>query len=846
MSNTETSSRIQGLIDELYREDPQIETERACLLTESYKQTENQPMVIRRARAFEKIMNEMTVVIRPDELVVGNFAVSPRGVQIFPEFSNKWLEEEFDRIEQRKGDRFRISDATKKTLSDVFKYWNGRTSQELATQYMYPETITAMDIGAFTVGNYYFNGVGHICVDYRKVLEKGFKGIIEEAAVALLALDKGDPDAVKKSHFYEAVIISANAVVTYAKRFVALAQSEAAKETNSKRKEELLQIARHCEKVPESPAETFWEACQSFWFVQAAIQIESNGHSISPGRFDQYMYPYYEKCVKNGSMSECEAQELLDCLWVKLNDVNKIRDEASTKGFGGYPMFQNLIVGGQTCGGRDATNELSFACLTASAHVKLPQPSISIRVWNKTPDSLMEKAAEVTRLGLGMPAWYNDEVVIPAIENRGVNLNDARDYCIIGCVEPQVGGKTEGWHDAAFFNMLKVLEVTLNNGMDGQVEVGPKTGELTSFQSYEQLENAYRKQMEWFVKLLVNADNAVDVAHGERIPLPFLSCMVDDCIARGKTLQEGGAHYNFTGPQGVGVANVGDALMAIKTLVFEQKKLTLAQLKEALTSNFGQEDTRACSSAPPPASCCGSQPNVANADIAQLVASVVAQLLAQTSTEATPVAQANSSATEGEYIRQMLINGAPKYGNDLDEADDIAREAALIYCTEVQRYKNPRGGQFQPGLYPVSANVPMGQACGATPDGRLAGQPLAEGVSPISGYDKNGPTAALNSVAKLDHYIASNGTLLNQKFHPSALSGKEGLSNLAALVRSYFDHKGLHVQFNVIGKETLQKAQQDPERFKNLVVRVAGYSAHFVSLDKTIQDDIISRTEQHF
>ncbi len=535
-------------------------------------------------------------------------------------------------------------------------------------------------------------------------------------------------------------------------------------------------------------------------------------------------------------------------MWVKLNDVNKVRDEASTKGFGGYPMFQNLIVGGQTKAGRDATNELSFACLQASAHTKLPQPSISIRVWNKTPDELMKKAADVTRLGLGMPAWYNDEVVIPAMENRGVGLNDARDYCVIGCVEPQVGGKTEGWHDAAFFNMLKVLEVTLNNGMDKGVKIGLETGEVTSFQNFEELENAYRKQMEWFVKLLINADNAVDVAHCERIPLPFLSCMVDDCIARGKTLGEGGAHYNFTGPQGVGVANVGDALMAIKSLIFEQKKLTLAQLKETLNSNFGHDASCTTSSELPVTSSGGQQTSSLNIDeLTQMIASMVRQMVEKNNATPAPFAQLTTpSAREGEYIRQMLINGAPKYGNDLDEADDMAREVALIYCTEVQRYRNPRGGQFQPGLYPVSANVPMGQACGATADGRLAGQPLAEGVSPISGYDKNGPTAALNSVSKLDHFIASNGTLLNQKFHPSALSGQEGLNNLAALVRSYFDQKGMHVQFNVIGKETLEKAQQNPEKYKNLVVRVAGYSAHFVSLDKTIQDDIISRTEQHF
>ncbi|WP_434778169.1 glycyl radical protein [Neisseria sp. Ec49-e6-T10] len=844
MNNAEikVSSRIQGLIDELYKDHPQIESERACLITASYKQTENQPMVIRRARAFEKIMNEMNIVIRPNELIVGNLTTTPRGAQIFPEFSNKWLEDEFDKLEKRSGDIFKISSDTKQKLSEAFRYWDGKTTQELATEYMYPETITAMDAGVFTVGNYYFNGVGHISVDYRKVLQKGFKGIIEEAAQQLIALDKGDPQAVKKSHFYEAVIISANAVITYAKRFAALARSQAQIATSTKRKEELLQIAKHCEHVPEQPARTFHEALQSFWFVQAAIQIESNGHSVSPGRFDQYMYPYYEKCVINGSLTEEDAQELLDCLWVKLNDVNKVRDEASTKGFGGYPMFQNLIVGGQCKDGRDATNPLSYACLTASEHTKLPQPSISIRVWNKTPESLLEKAAMVSRVGLGMPAYYSDEVIVPALENRGVSMADARDYCIIGCVEPQVGGKTEGWHDAAFFNMVKVLELTMNNGFNNGIKVGLQTGELTSFENYQSLEDAYRIQMEYFVKLLVNADNSVDVAHSERAPLPFLSCMVDDCIAQGKTVQEGGAHYNFTGPQGVGVANVGDALMAIRTLVFEQKKLTLAQLKTALDSNFGTSMTTSQSI---PAF---NNTNIGMSDpaVAQLVEAVIKEVLSRTDQKGSAPTQVQTSANEGEYIRQMLINGAPKFGNDLDEVDDVAREAALIYCKEVQRYANPRGGRFQPGLYPVSANVPMGQVCGATADGRRAGEPLAEGVSPVSGRDQHGPTAAMNSVAKLDHHIASNGTLLNQKFHPSALAGQEGLSNLSALVRSFFDQKGMHVQFNVVSRDMLVDAQRNPEKYKNLVVRVAGYSAHFVSLDKAIQEDIISRTEQHF
>ncbi|MFI3618650.1 glycyl radical protein [Enterococcus avium] len=837
----EKSVRIDKLIDDLYSVDPRIESERALLITESYKETENQPMIIRRAKGLQKILSNMSLVIRPDELIVGNLTKSPRGTQIFPEFSNQWLEDEFDRIEKRTGDLFRISDQVKQELSEAFKYWRGRTTNELATELMFSETVEAMNAGVFTVGNYYFNGVGHISVDYRKVLEIGLKGIKEEAQTELDALDYGDPEAVTKSHFLESVIISVEAVICYANRLANLAAEEASRESNVQRKNELEKIAVNLRKVPEYPATNFYEALQSFWIIQAVIQIESNGHSISPMRFDQYVYPLYQKDVESGLLSEDQAQELLDCLWVKFNDVNKIRDEGSTKAFGGYPMFQNLIVGGQNAKGIDATNPLSYACLTATAHTKLPQPSISIRVWNKTPEALLHKAGDVSRMGLGMPAYYSDEVIIPALENRGINLQDARDYGIIGCVEPQVGGKTEGWHDAAFFNIPKVLEITLNNGYVNGQKVGLQTGEIASYQSYDQLEDAFRKQMEYFVKLLINADNSVDVAHGQRAPLPFLSSMVDCCIKKGKSLQEGGAQYNFTGPQGVGIANAGDSLMAIKKVVFEEGKLSLAELKQVLDSNFGQGASITETA---------SAENLSNIDLTNLTSEKLVDLLKQllNDKQAVPTAASvpASGNKDGEYVRQLLINGAPKFGNDNDEVDEIVRDVALIYCEEVQKYTNPRGGTFQPGLYPVSANVSCGMETKASADGRYAGEPLADGVSPTSGRDQSGPTAALNSVAKLDHHIASNGTLLNQKFHPSALQGEEGLRNLSALVRGYFEQKGMHVQFNVVSREKLMDAQKNPDKYKNLVVRVAGYSAHFVSLDKSIQEDIIARTEQVF
>jgi len=814
--STKVSERIQKLSDNLFSVTPEIEAERAILITKSYKETEAYPMIVRRAKALEKILNEMTIVIRDEELIVGNLTQKPRACQIFPEFSNKWVLEEFETLAKRKGDVFLISEEVKESLKEVFGYWDGRTTNELATEFMFEETKEAMNAGVFTVGNYYFNGVGHICVDYGKVLSIGFKGIIAQAEAEKARADKGEPNYIKKQSFLNSVIITANATINFAKRFANLARKLAKETTNLARREELLTVAANCDNVPKNPARNFHEALQSFWFVQAIIQIESNGHSVSPMRFDQYMYPYY----KNDNITDESVQELIDCLWVKFNDVNKVRDEGSTKAFGGYPMFQNLIVGGQNVDGKDDTNELSFMCLTATQHTRLPQPSISIRVWNKTPEDLLLKAAEVTRLGLGMPAYYNDEVIIPSLTSHGVTLEDARDYGIIGCVEPQKGGKTEGWHDAAFFNTAKVLEITINNGKEKGKQLGLRTGEFTSFKTFDGFMDAYKRQMEYFVKLLANADNSVDLAHGERAPLPFLSSMVDDCIGRGKSLQEGGAHYNFTGPQGVGIANVADSLAAMRKLVFEDKSVSLQILKEALDSNFG---------------------GTIMSDIEKLKLDDKKIILDDLEPE--KVINIKSYGTK-ENLRQMLLNKAPKFGNDIDEVDDLARETAAIYCKEVEKYTNPRGGHFQPGLYPVSANVPMGSQTGAMADGRKAGEALADGVSPVSGRDKNGPTSAANSVAKIDHCRASNGTLFNQKFHPSALEGQTGLHNLIALLRTFFDQKGMHVQFNVVSRETLLDAQKNPDKYKTLVVRVAGYSAHFASLDKSIQDDIIMRTEQ--
>ncbi len=830
------TDRIPRLVAHLYAKMPEIESARARLITESYKATEDKPIIMRRALAFAHILDNIPIIIREGELVVGSSTIAPRGCQTYPEFSYKWLEAEFETVAERKADPFYIADQTKKELLAADAYWEGKTTSDLATALMTEETKKAIEHNIFTPGNYFYNGVGHVTVQYDKVLAMGYRGIIEEIEEELDRCNPGDGDYCTKSQFLKAAILSCEAVIRYARRYAQLAEKEAAACTDSARKQELLQIAANCARVPEHGAATFHEACQSFWFVQQLLQLESSGHSISPGRFDQYMYPYYKKDLEAGKLTRESAQELIDCIWVKLNDLNKCRDAASAEGFAGYSLFQNLIVGGQDKEGLDVTNDLSFMCITASKHVFLPQPSLSIRVWNKSPHDLLLKAADLTRTGIGLPAYYNDEVIIPSLLSRGLTLEDARDYNIIGCVEPQKAGKTEGWHDAAFYNMCRPLELVFSNGWDKGEKIGIETGAVEDMATFEEFYDAYKKQMDYNISLLVNADNAIDVAHATRCPLPYLSCMVDDCIKRGKSVQEGGAVYNFTGPQGFGIANMADSLYAIKKLVFDEKKVTLAEYKRALAMNYGQGFDAV------------SAGEIVTEILREMGRNGMAVDEAQVAGMIAAVMSAELPAEEKKRYEELraMIDEVPKFGNDNEEVDMFARDVAYTYTRPLLNYRNPRGGQFQAGLYPVSANVPLGAQTGATPDGRLAHTPVADGVSPSAGKDVYGPTAAANSVSKLDHGIASNGTLFNQKFHPTALSGEKGLENFVALIRSYFDQKGSHMQFNVVDRETLLDAQAHPEKYAHLVVRVAGYSALFTTLSKSLQDDIIRRTEQGF
>ena len=835
-SDIPKSPRIQKLVDALYEHMPVIESARAKLITESYKETEGEPIITRRAKAFAHILHNIPIIIRDNELIVGSSTIAPRGCQTFPEFSYEWLEAELDTVATRTADPFEIAEETKAELKEADKYWKGKTTSELATSYMAPEAIKAIEHNIFTPGNYFYNGVGHVTVKYWEVLEIGFEGIMEKARKELDGCSVGDGNYARKSHFLEAVILSCKAVIDYAGRYAKLAQEMAAQTSDPVRKQELFVIAENCSRVPAKGAQNFYEACQSFWFVQQLLQMESSGHSISPGRFDQYMYPYYKKDMEAGTITREFAQELMDCIWVKLNDLNKCRDAASAEGFAGYSLFQNLIAGGQNKEGEDVTNDLSVMCIQASMHVHLPAPSLSVRVWNGSPHEFLIKAAELTRTGIGLPAYYNDEVIIPALQNRGLSLEDAREYNIIGCVEPQKAGKTEGWHDAAFFNMCRPLELVFSNGMDKGEMVGIPTGDVTQMKTFDEFFDAYKKQMEYCISLLVNADNAIDVAHAERCPLPFLSCMIDDCLKEGKSVQEGGAVYNFTGPQGFGIANMADGLFAIRKLVYEDKKVSMKELKEALAWNYDKGlDAQSA----------GDMTEMimkAMQKAGRNVDASTAEGLMKTFMGMKPGEQKTQRFKE---IHDM-IDEVPKFGNDIPEVDYFAREVAYTYSKPLQKYNNPRGGKFQAGLYPVSANVPLGGQTGATPDGRYAHTPVADGVSPSAGKDVKGPTAAATSVSRLDHFIVSNGTLFNQKFHPSALSGREGLEKFVALIRGYFDQKGMHMQFNVVDRQTLLDAQEHPEKYKHLVVRVAGYSALFTTLSRSLQDDIIRRTEQGF
>ncbi len=798
------SERVEKLRSDLIEAMPQICSDRAVLLTEAYKMHQAEPVVLKRAKAFAHILDNMKISIAEGELMAGSLGTKPRTAPIFPEFGMDWLIEELDgnpmRPEDRPGDRYAINKEDEADLRNIYGFWKDNDHEHRCKAVLPEETNIAKQIGATDSYWLMIGGDGHLTVDLAGIVKKGLKDNIERAKNRLENLDLSDPEQALQKPFLESVLITCQAVIRHAKRYAAIARKQSEKETDDVRKQELLKIADVCENVPENPARDFHEGLQAAWLINLTIQIENNGHSISMGRLDQTLIELYRKDISAGSIKYEDALELMECLFLKIFQLLKITCWTNTKAFAGYQLFQNITVGGQDRNGKDSTNELSFLVLNAQAAISLNTPSISLRYHNRISERLMYAAFDVVRIGGGQPAIYSDEVYVPALVNRGIPWEDAVNYSVVGCVEAIVEGKQTGRpNGAGFINLGKLMELALYNGKDPKTGVclQPGNGDLTTFKNYEELYEAFKIQARYYFKLQVINDNTIDRMTEEGIADPYVSSLVDDCIARGKTMKQGGAIYDYCGPLYVGVANVGNSLAAIKKVVFEDKFITGKQLLHALQTNFSDLTTK-------PA---------------------------------------------GPEIQKILLD-VPKYGNDDDYVDDIMVDYFRFICEETAKYKTTRygrgpiGGTWQPSTSSVSSNVPFGESVGALPDGRKDREPLSDTSSPTHGTDTKGITASLKSVGKLPTVLVSGGQLLNVKVMPASLEPGLPAKKLMQVVRTYFsDFKGMHIQINCVSVETLHKAQERPQEYKDLMVRVAGYSALFTPLDKALQDDIIDRTE---
>jgi pyruvate formate-lyase/glycerol dehydratase family glycyl radical enzyme len=790
------SDRIRHMREELLQTVPRVCTERARIYTRVYRSFEGDPPILRRARALSRTLDEMSIMIFRDELLVGNQASQIRGAPIFPEYSSDWIEEEIDQFARRPGDVFEITEEDKKILlSEILPYWKGRTLYDRAMSII-PESVKkAQEIGVISGRGNITSGDGHLIVNFEKVLRLGLRGIIEETTRHMEALSEGDPFYLKKQVFYQSVLLVLEAAIRFAHRYAQLLTLEAAMTTNPERRRELLEMAGNVRVVPENPPRTFWQAVQSIWFIHLLTQIESNGHSFSLGRVDQYLYPYWKRDFEAGNLTLERTVELLQSLFVKMFTINKIRPWSHTQFGIGYATYQNVTIGGQDIRGQDATNELTYLILKAVGGLRLTTPNLSARFHALSPRSYLRECARVIRLGFGMPAMKNDEIIIPALLDKGVTIEDARNYAIVGCVEAAVPGKW-GYRNTGmtFLNVLKILELTLHGGRCPQSGVMLcSTRPPEACPDFESFYREFQRQLFFYTKCQVLMDATADLALEELVPDAFCSALVEDCLSRGKHIKEGGAVYDVVSGLFSGLANVANSLANIRELVYRRKVLTWQELLEALCNDF--------------------------------------------------------SGYRGEMVRKLLLEEVPKYGNDVDAVDMLASRVLGDYLEEIKKYRNTRygrgpiGGNYCGSTSNISANVPLGMSVGATPDGRRAREPIAEGVSPFYGTEKSGPTAVLKSVSKLQT-VKMIAQLLNLKFAPAVLATEEGLQKLVQLFTVFFrDLKGWHVQFNVVDAETLRDAQKHPERYRDLIVRVAGYSALFIALDPRTQEDIIRRTE---
>lgn len=792
------TARMRAFREEVLDERPFVDAERAVLCTESYRQTQNQPPVMRRALALAHILDDMSIYIEDKTLLAGNQATKNCNAPVFPEYTLGFVLDELDSFEKRDGDVFYITDEDKRRIRGIAPFWENNTLRDRGMALLPDEVSVFMETGLFGMEGKLNAGDAHLAINHARMLREGLRGYEERARRAKAALDLTDPDSVDKYAFYKAVLVVIDAVRRFSLRYSALAVDLASRESDPARRAELERMGAICAKVPYEPASSFREAMQAVWFSQVLLQIESNGHSLSFGRFDQYLYPYYKADLDGGRISEDEALELLCNLWIKTLTVQKIRSQAHTLSSAGSPMYQNVTIGGQTTDGRDAVNELSFLVLRSVAQTRLTQPNLTVRYHANIDRRFLDECVEVMRLGFGMPALNNDEVIIPSFISWGVSEEDAYDYSAIGCVECAVPGKW-GYRctGMSYLNFPRLLLCTMNGGVDltSGKRFTKDYGHFTEMESYEELAEAWDKTIREMCRYSVIVENAIDKASERDVPDVLCSALTDDCIARGKTIKEGGAVYDFISGLQVGIANMADSLAAIKKLVFEEEKIGRQQLWDALLDDF--------------------------------------------------------QSPEGQRVQRLLIDEAPKYGNDIDYVDDLAVESYEPYIEEVAKYpstrfgRGPIGGIRYAGTSSISANVGQGMGTMATPDGRHAREPLAEGCSPAHNCDKQGPTAVFKSVSKLPTEKITGGVLLNQKLTPTMLSREENRQKLELMLQTFFNRlHGYHVQYNVVSRDTLIDAQRHPEAHKDLIVRVAGYSAFFNVLSRATQDDIIGRTEQ--
>ncbi|MEH2939110.1 glycyl radical protein [Lawsonibacter sp. JLR.KK007] len=787
---------MQQFREELLAAQPQVCVERALITTKVYQEHQDQPLALKRALMLKEVLEQMTIFIEPQTLIAGNQASSNRSAPIFPEYAMKWVIDELDQFEHRDGDVFHITEENKQKLRDIAPFWAHNTLLDRGLAAFPPHSKLYYDLGIIKSEGNITSGDAHCAVDYGRMLKAGLRDYERRAQEKLDALDLTDYKNIQKSYFYRAILIVVQAVKDFAARFAALAEEQAAS-AGAERRAELLAMAAALRKAPYEPAGSFREAVQALWLVHLVLQIESNGHSLSYGRMDQYLNPYYEADRQAGRITEEAACELMCNLWLKTYTINKIRSWSHTQFSAGSPLYQNVTVGGQTADGTDATNPMSWLILKSVAQCHLTQPNLTVRYHKNLPDDFMKECIEVVRCGFGMPAFNDDEVIIPSFIARGVKPEDAYNYSAIGCVETAVPGKW-GYRctGMSFLNFPKALLIAMNDGVDpaSGTKLCEGIGHFREFTSFDQVLACWDKVIREMCRQCTIIDATCDMVLEQDTADILCSALTDDCIERGLNMKEGGAVYDFISDLQVGIANLADSLAAMKKVVFEDKAVTPARLWEAMQADFqGEENAR---------------------------------------------------------IR-ALLERAPKYGNDDDYVDQLVVDAYNVYIDEMKKYHNTRygrgpiGGVYYAGTSSISANVPQGAGTLATPDGRKAGEPLAEGCSPSHNADKNGPTAVFKSVSKLPTEEITGGVLLNQKVTPQMLSKEENKQKLIALLRTFFNRlHGYHVQFNVVSRETLLDAQVHPENHRDLIVRVAGYSAFFNVLSRKTQDDIIARTEQ--